>query len=213
MKRILIITIIALSITGIISFFLFSKPNLELLSFIPAINTRYTTGTISIKTINSTATVELDDKPIGETPLVIENADLGTHKIKLSRISEQENAFYQDAIFYLSVEPKTESVLNIEIGPNGFISGYVLYYEDIKTEKGKGTISVNSSPDSIEIKLYGETMGSSPYYSTALEKGEYTIKFIKDKYESLEFPINIEEGYNLNITTYLFPIPINIQEL
>jgi hypothetical protein len=37
---------------------------------------------------------------------------------------------------------------------------------------------------------------------------EYNLQITADGYESLDIPILIEEGYLLNVKTYLFPIPI-----
>ncbi len=211
MKKSLIIIIVSVLITILVSVFFFSKTNDELSSMFSFLGDKSSKGTLSITSPNGIAEVELNDELAGETPLTLNDLKAGNYKVKLTRKSSQELAFYDEHVYYVSIEPSTEAIINIEIGPNDNVHGYILYYEDISVDKGKGTFSINGNPEEIEVKLEGESVGKSPFYSETLSKGEYRLKFLKDKYESLEFPVNIVDGYNLNITTYLMPIPINIE--
>ncbi len=213
MKKTLILTIIALVITLLVSIFIFSLPNNELLSKIPFLKNSFSTGNLSVLSANGVSLIEIDEKYVGETPLELDDLTSGIHKVKLTRKTSSEDSFYDSNFFYVSIEPQTEAIVNVEIAPNGYLSGYVIYYEEAEIENGFGTFSVNGSPSDLNIKLEGESIGVIPYFSDKLQNGEYRIKFHSDQYESIEVPIIIENGFNLNISVYLLPKPLIIEKI
>ena len=160
--------------------------------------------TITSKRGNLDITIEGED--YGRTPTSIENLDPGQYLIELEKDTESED-LYEKETFLVNLYPNTESIISLEIAPRGFKSGHILYYTSSTSNLEKeGELSINTNVNESQIYIDEQSVRGKTHH---LESGEYEVDIRAKGYESIEFPIIIREGYNLNADVYLLPIPIS----
>lgn len=211
MKKTLLILILAILVTGVISALFFTQPVQDLVQRLPFTEDLYSKGSLVVNSRNGISTVLIDGEEFGETPLELADIDPGSHTITLSRALVEEDSFYNTQTFFIELEPNTEAIIDIELGPRGAIAGYVLYYNQAPSRQADATISVNADPKGSNLFLDGEFISSVPVYSETLSDGDHTITVEHELYEDVSFPIVARDGFNLNITVYQLPIPLNIE--
>lgn len=203
---ILIILLIALSIF----FFLF--PFEDIAKNIPILKTFYKNTTLEITTPNGKALVKVDGKEYGETPATITELVAGEYEIELTRMSES-NGFYKPHIFNIKLTRNSTSRINMEIGPDDNLHGFILYYtQDNTTGKNKGKIFLTSNAENSKANISNKYEENIPITNLELSTGEYNVKITAQDFEELEFPIVIREKHVLNVKTYQFPIPVNFDQ-
>jgi len=203
---ILIILLIALSIF----FFLF--PFEDIAKNIPILKTFYKNTTLEITTPNGKALVKVDGKEYGETPATITELVAGEYEIELTRISES-NGFYKPHIFNIKLTKNSTSRINMEIGPDDNLHGFILYYtQDNTTGKNKGKIFLTSNAENSKANISNKYEENIPITNLELSTGEYNVKITAQDFEELEFPIVIREKHILNVKTYQFPTPVNFDQ-
>jgi hypothetical protein len=207
MKKLKTVLIVIFSIVAI-SILVYFLPTENLFTKLPFSERFYRNTTLEIVTINGKAKVTIDGKDYGETPVNINELTPGDYNITLERISDAEN-FYQTETFNVKLTKNTTSRIEVEIGPAGIIHGAVLYYtEQNSLDKENGLLTILSDIEGSKIYLDGEYLKEVPVVAQTLSSKEYDLEVNAEGYENLEIPILIEEGYLLNVKTYLFPIPI-----
>lgn len=210
MKKSKTALIIAISIL-VLSVFFYIVPFDSILGNIPFIKTIYNNTILSVNLKNGDATVLIDGKDYGETPLNIEDLERGEHTILLHKISDSEG-FYEDHSFDIFLAENTEARIDLEIGPDDILHGIILYYTSIpRNSEEEGIVTITSSPLGSDISLDGESLGQTPLTGHQLNKGQYSVKIFREGYEEVEAPIIVREGYHLNIKAFLFPIPLTLE--
>lgn len=202
----IIISIITLSV---LFYFI---PVKSLIGKLPIINKFYNNTTIEIITPNSKAKVWINGKEYGETPLTIQDLPEGEYLVELQRITTQES-FYQNQSFNIELSKNTSARISIEIGPDDTLNGSILYYSRVKaTEKEHGYITITSSAENAKIYIDNDLTNTQSIANLSLKTGEHQIKIYAEGYETVEIPVLIREGYQLNLKTFHFPIPIITKE-
>jgi len=203
-----LIVILAIVATSVLIYFL---PTDGIANKIPFLNRLYRNTTLEVITINGKAKVSIDDEDYGETPLTINDLAPGEYNVELEKISDSEN-FYQKQSFTISLAKNTTSRIELEIGPAGILHGAILSYTPQNNlEKNNGEISILCDIENSKIYLDGEYTKKSPLIGRVLTAKEYELEVTADGYDSLTIPVLAEEGYLLNVKTYLFPIPITFE--
>ena len=203
-----LIVILAIVATSILIYFL---PTDGLVNNIPLLNQLYRNTTLEVITINGKAKVYIDEEEYGETPLTINDLTPGEYNIELEKISDSEN-FYQKQSFTVNLTKNTTSRVELEIGPAGILHGAILYYTPQNNlDRNVGGLSVLCDIENSKIYLDGEYVKKSPLIAKILTAKEYELEIVADNYDTLTIPILIEDGYLLNVKTYLFPIPITFE--
>lgn len=199
------IAIVAVIAVSILIYFL---PTEGLASKIPFLNRFYTNTILEVITINGKAKVKIDGEEYGETPLTINELSPGDYTIELEKISSVKD-FYNTESVNVRLTKNTTTRVEIEIGPAGILHGAILYYspQNSLTERD-GSLSILSDIESSKIYLDGEYIKKTPVIAHTLTAKEYELEVRAEGYETLTLPILVEEGYLLNVKTYLFPIPI-----
>ena len=178
--------------------------------YIPLINRLYNSPSLTINSRNGKAVISVNGKNYGETPVTITDLKGGEYEITMTRISNSTD-FYSPKKIEVELLRNTEAVVDVEIGPNDITSGYVLYYTQSPVENNnQGYITISSNPSKTNVYLDDEFFQKAPVDAYLLKAGNYNIKITQSGYEDLSFPIVVRNGYNLNIISYLYPIPINI---
>lgn len=194
-----------------LSLFFFFVPLDNIIRNLPILKGFYENTSLEITTPNGKATVKLNGKEYGETPATIQNLFAGDYDVELTRTS-QEEGFYKSHSFPIELTKNTTSRINIEIGPDNNLHGFLLYYTQNNTlSSGSGQITVTSNANDAKIYLDNEYLDVAPITSLVLTKGEYTISMTKNNYEDLTLPVLVEEGYILNIKGYQFPVPVTFE--
>lgn len=205
-----IIIITSLLLIGILVFFL---PTEKILSNIPLFKNLYNNTTILISTKVGKATVMINGEDYGETPTTISDLEPGSYTITMEKITEGDS-FYKPHNFTIDLTRNTEAIIDVEIGPGDIISGYILYYTPSpKTSGESGYLSIQSTPKSADVYIDSDFFSTVPISARQLKAGDYQLQILANSYDELSLPIIIREGYNMNITTYQFPIPINLETI
>lgn len=153
---------------------------------------------LSVDCQDCKATVFLDGKKLGTTPLKLDNVPSGESKLLLS----DGNYTYEDEI---TLTPKTRTVIRRDLGPSEiFSAGENIWLE--KSDLGE-TVSILSNPIEALVKIDGKEIGKSPQTTETLSEGEHTIEISKENYEGKAVKVTVLKGFKINIIFQLFPIP------
>lgn len=208
LKTALIITAL-LVLLALTVFFL---PLEQLVSKLPYISELYNNTSLTVNVPEGRASIKINNKEYGESPLSVSDLTEGSYTVSLERVTSSEE-FYEEQEFLVELTRNTEAIINIEIGPAGYKAGYILYYTKTPSSKNdQGFVTFSTSPTQSSIYLDEEFLTKSSLDSRQLSAKDYQVKITADGYEDLAFPIIVRNGYNLNIQTYLFPIPWEINE-
>jgi hypothetical protein len=213
MKKLKTVLVIIFSIIAV-SILIYFIPSDGLASRIPFLNRFYTNTVLEVIAINGKAKVTIDGTDYGETPVTINELNPGDYTLELERIGSTEN-FYKKQSISVKLTKNTTSRVEIEIGPAGILHGAILYYTPQNNLSDReGSLSVLSDVEGSKVYLDGEYIKRAPVIAEKLTAKEYELEVVADSYETLTMPVLIEEGYLLNVKSYLFPIPIifDVQE-
>ncbi len=180
----------------------------NLFTKLPFVKNFYDNSVLTINTRRGNARVTLNGVEYGETPQSISNLSEGEYLVELDKITESGD-IYQKQTFYIELYNNTEAIIDIEIAPENFKSGHILYYSPLsKTFEKNGALTLRSDVNDYEVLINNQEIPKEDIVSYQLSPAEYDVQVTSQGYESLEFPIIIREGYNLNVRVYLLPIPI-----
>ena len=180
----------------------------DVFSGLPFVRNFYENAVLSVNTRRGLANIYIDGVDYGQTPTSISNLKQGGYTVELEKISENPNIYGKES-FYIELHRNTEAVIDIEIAPDGFKSGHILFYSPMpRTFNQEGAISIRADINNYEVLINNERVDKDSAISYKLKPGEYDITVKSEGYESLEFPAIVREGFDLNIRVYLLPIPI-----
>lgn len=204
-KTALIVTIVII----IVSITLYFVPLEKILGSIPLMKVFYNNTSIMIITEKGKAQVTINGKDYGQTPTTVENLPEGKYTIELKKIAD-ENTFYQKQVFEVELTQNTSARVDLEIGPEGILNGTILYYTSVPhISSNQGLITIISSADDAKVYIDKEYIGNTPINNLELKDNQYQIKVSAKGYEDIEIPVFVRNGYQLNLKTYHFPIPVN----
>jgi hypothetical protein len=136
-------------------------------------------GAVSITSEPTEATVLLDDKEAGTTPITITDLMPGIHNLEV-KMKGYEKWYEQ-----VDVIPDKE---------NSFAA--VL-------RKSTGSISVKSNPINAKLYIDGQEIGTTPNTLKSIEIGSHEFEVVCKGYKSWKKSINIKKGKNTNISAVL----------
>lgn len=205
-RKTALIIAIAIIVVSIILYFL---PLGTILANLPVINKFYNNTSIEIVTEKGKANVTVNGKDYGQTPSTIENLPAGKYTIELQKVADSDT-FYQKQVFELELAKNTSARIDLEIGPESILNGTVLYYSEASSDKaGSGLLTVTSSAPNAKVYIDGKYTNEAPVSNLSLKDNQYQIKVTAQGYDDIEIPIFVRTGYQLNLKTYHFPIPVN----
>jgi hypothetical protein len=159
---------------------------------------------ISVETVNSSASVFVDGQKVGETPYTSSDIRPGTRTIALKNSIRQ----YQTSLNFIPSNNGTVHVVGLvrDLGVSDiFSSGQEFWFE--KDSSGN-TVRIISEPSGAKVYVDGSEVGTTPFSSTSISPGNYSIKIALPNYESQTAPIVVQKGYTLNGNIKLFPYPL-----
>jgi formylglycine-generating enzyme required for sulfatase activity len=119
------------------------------------------TGDLDLTSDPSGATVRLDGREVGTTPLTLERVPVGEHSLDLDK----------DGLY--------AARKSITIAAN------TLDRLSVKLDRRKGKLTVFSEPRDARVLLDGKDLGSTPV-SLEVEAGPYTLRLTKEGYKAYE---------------------------
>lgn len=153
-----------------------------------------------VDSLNGAASVYMDDKFLGVTPVDSKEVSSREHKVSVKNDIRQ----YETSIKFVS---GTGVVLNRDIGVSDiFSSGQNFWMEK---ESADTVLSIVSDPSEAMVYIDNTDVGETPYISSSLSEGEYDLRVEKLGYETQTARINIKKGYKLNVSLNLFPLPVS----
>lgn len=208
MKNRKTVLIIAIAII-VISVTLYFLPIGSILGNIPFIKSFYNNTSIEIITEKGKAQIAINNKDYGQTPATVENLPEGKYTVELKKIAD-DNTFYQKQIFEIELAKNTSARIDLEIAPENILNGTILYYTSVPhTSSDKGLITITSSATDAKVYIDKEYIGNAPINNLEMKDNQYQIKVSAIGYEDIEIPVFVRAGYQLNLKTYHFPIPVN----
>jgi hypothetical protein len=159
---------------------------------------------ISVETVNSQASVFIDGQKVGETPYTSSSVKPGTKTVSLKSETRQ----YQTSLNFI---PSTDTTIHVvgvirDLGVSDiFSSGQEYWFE--KDTSGN-TVRIISEPTGASVYIDKSEVGKTPFSSTTITPGNYTITVAYPNYEPQVSPITIQKGYTLNGNVKLFPNPL-----
>ncbi|MHC4454153.1 MAG: PEGA domain-containing protein, partial [Planctomycetota bacterium] len=136
-------------------------------------------GSVSIKSEPAEATVLLDEKEAGTTPVTISDLKPGTHNLEIMMDG------YEKWNEKVNIKPDEE---------NSFTA--VL-------RKITGSISVKSNPTNAILYMDGQDIGTTPNDLSALAVGLHEFEAVLKGYKNWKKSVNIKKGKNKNINAVL----------
>lgn len=194
-------------IIGISVIFYFAPPK-EIFKQLPLVKSLYKNTKLEVITPNGKAKVFIDGQDYGDTPVEVNNLVEGEYTVQLEKYSEVTD-FYQPQTFRVDLTKNTTSRINIDIAPENFLEGSILYYTKENIKSKKGLLTITSNADNSKVYLDEEFLKSTPITNLELNPGEYNIEISAKDHTTVALPVVIREGYSLNIKAYLLPIPVN----
>jgi sugar lactone lactonase YvrE len=141
-------------------------------------------GTLKVVTTPPGASVYLQDRLIGLTPLELSDAPVGRHDLRIER------GKYKPVAAQVAVRgDDTTSV-------------------DLVLEPKPGYLEVRSVPDGARVSVGDRYIGDTPVGRIELKPGEYTIKITKPRFKDASVPARIESDEITSISlNNLLPLP------
>jgi hypothetical protein len=145
-----------------------------------------TTGNISVASSPSGASIYLDDKLQGITPMILNNTEQGSHEISLKLAGYEE--YSQTASVNAGKEISILAILTPITPPS--------------PTPTTGNISVDSNPIGASVYLDGTYEGETPKILKDIEQGSHKITLKLEKYKSWSQTISVDacETFSLSPT-------------
>jgi len=139
-------------------------------------------GTLKVVTTPSGASVYLQDRLIGRSPLELPDAPVGRHDLRVERdkykpVSAQVAVMGDDTTsIHLVLEPKP------------------------------GYLEVRSVPDGAKVSVGDRYIGDTPVERIELRPGEYALRLAKSKFREVTVPARIESDETTLVSLNLSPL-------
>ena len=98
----------------------------------------------------------------------------------------------------------TEVSIKRDLGVSPFFSSGV----DLWLKKDKTNLTVISQPSGATVSIDSTDVGKTPFSLDTITPGEYSLKLSFPGFESETLRIKVVDGYRLNVSAQLFPIPL-----
>ncbi len=148
-----------------------------------------TTGSISVSSSPSGASIFLDENYKGTTPMTIKDADVGSHTITL------KYSGYQNWSQNIYVVAGQTILISASLTPQPIPASTT------------GSISVSSSPSGASIFLDENYNGTTPMTIESIEAGSHTITLKYSGYQNWSQNIHVVAGQTIPILAALTPQP------
>lgn len=150
-------------------------------------------------TANPQASVFMDNKSLGQTPVYQNGLKPGTYNIKVTATDPTLTPWEGK----ITLNPSVLTVIDRELASDPAKShGYSLSFEKL-TNKTATEINLVSFPDTVSVMVDGAPVGFTPFKSDAVASGAHTFTLTSPGYQDLVIKASVQSGYRLVINTQL----------
>ncbi|MFA5002776.1 MAG: PEGA domain-containing protein, partial [Methanolinea sp.] len=146
-----------------------------------------TTGSLSITSSPSGATVTVDGTGYGLTPAVVSSLSPGSHTLGLSLTG------YQQYSGTASVTAGTQTPVNVVLTP---------------VSPTTGSLSITSSPSGATVTVDGTGYGTTPAIVSSLSPGSHTLGLSLTGYQAYSGTATVTAGVQTPVNVVLTPEPV-----
>lgn len=152
-------------------------------------------------TSNTKATVYLNDKPIGDTPLCKcnqgETLDTGTYTVKVVPADAGLDQFTTK----VEILPNVLTAVDRTFAPGAFASAYTLTLQ--KKSGDSAEVLVQSLPDAAIVTIDGQQEEITPFLAEDITASEHDIQIQKSGFTKKTIRVRAVPGYRLIINAIL----------
>ncbi len=150
-------------------------------------------------TANPQATVFLDNKSLGQTPVYQEGLKPGTYEIKVTP-SEPGLVAWEGRV---TLNPGAITVVDRNLAADASKSrGYSLSFEPISDKNG-AEVNLVSFPDTVSVMVDGAPAGFTPLKSDSVSAGPHTFTLTSPGYQDMVIKASVTLGHRLVINAQL----------
>lgn len=155
---------------------------------------------LTVETVEAGAEVLFEDEVLGKTPLKTQEVSAGNHAVQIQS-AENSNISYTAKPDFL---PGVEVTLQRDLGVSDLFSSG----RDFWMEKDRTNLTVISQPSGATVLVDGADVGATPLSLDKITEGDYELTIKSAGYETQSARISLKNGYKLNVSAKLFPVPV-----
>ena len=152
-------------------------------------------------TTNIKASVFLNNKPLGTTPLCKcdqdETIESGTYNIRVVPDDKSLSTYTAK----IDINPGVLTAIDRTFLPGALASSYVLTLE--KSNSAKPEIFISTVPDQALVSIDGESVGGTPFTSSSLSASEHEVEIDKVGYAKKTIRVRAVANYKLILNVIL----------
>ena len=150
-------------------------------------------------TANPQASVFMDNKSLGQTPIYQNGLKAGTYNIKISA-SDTTIAPWEGKV---TLNPSVLTVIDRELTSDPTKAhGYTLTFEKL-INKTATEVNLVSFPDTVSVMADGAPVGFTPFKSDSIAEGAHTFTLTSPGYQDIVIKASVKSGYRLVINAQL----------
>lgn len=154
---------------------------------------------LSVSVLHGESEIHLNGEYLGTTPFESRDIKVGENKIRVKNNDISYNVS-------LDFAPNSEVAINRDLGVSDVFSSGQNFW--LNKAENDSVLNIVSEPSGAKIYVDSTQMGTTPYSTNTLTGGEYDLRVELTGYETQTARIKIQEGYTLNISMKLFPMPV-----
>ncbi len=150
-------------------------------------------------TANPQASVFMDNKSLGQTPVYQNGLKSGTYNIKITA-SDTTLTPWEGKV---TLNPGVLTVIDRQLAADPTkANGYILSFEKL-TNKTATEINLISFPDTVSVMVDGAPVGFTPHKSDSIASGAHTFTLTSPGYQDMVIKASVQAGHRLVINAQL----------
>lgn len=150
-------------------------------------------------TANPQGSVFMDNKSLGQTPVIQTGLKSGTYNIKITA-SDTTLSPWEGKI---TLNPGVLTVIDRQLASDPTKSyGYTLSFEKL-TNKTATEVNLISFPDTVSAMVDGAPVGFTPFKSDSVASGAHTFTLTSPGYQDMIIKASVQAGHRLVINAQL----------
>ena len=150
-------------------------------------------------TANPQASVFMDDKSLGQTPVYQNGLKPGTYNIKITASDTTLTPWEGKVTF----RPGVLTVVDRQLASDPTKAhGYTLSFEAL-TNKTAAEVNLISFPDTVSVMVDGAPVGFTPFKSDSVVSGAHTFTLTSPGYQDMVVKASVQSGHRLVVNAQL----------
>lgn len=155
-------------------------------------------------TANPQASIFMDTKSLGQTPIIQTGLKPGTYNIKITA-SDTTLSPWEGKV---TLNPGVMTVIDRQLaGDPTKAHGYTLSFE-VLTNKTATEVNLISFPDTVSVMVDGAPVGFTPFKSDSVASGAHTFTLTSPGYQDMVVKASVQPGHRLIINAQLAMVDV-----